>query len=114
MPRRNPLEGGHVRITRIAPLSVGKVAFVLYAGLGLIVGAIIALASVLGATIGAANGDHSAIFGAIFGVGAVILLPLMYGIFGALGGMLMAALYNLTAGFVGGVEFTIESTAGPR
>jgi len=40
-----------MRITRIAPLSVAKVAFVLYGMIGLIVGVIIALASLLGATL---------------------------------------------------------------
>jgi hypothetical protein len=103
-----------VRITRIGPLSAGKVAFVLYAGIGLIIGCIVAVASLLGATIGAASGDRSALFGAIFGVGAVILLPFMYGVFGALGAMLSAALYNLTAGVVGGVELTIEPAPGSR
>jgi hypothetical protein len=103
-----------VRITRIGPISVAKLAFVLYALIGLIIRCIIATASLLGATLGAANGDHSALFGAIFGVGAVILMPLMYGIFGALGAMLSAALYNLTAGVVGGVELTLEPAVGSR
>ena len=103
-----------MRITRIGPVSAGKVAFVLYAGIGLIIGCIVAVASLLGATIGAASGDRSALFGAIFGVGAVILLPIMYGVFGALGAMLAAALYNLTAGVVGGVELTIEPAPGSR
>jgi len=109
-----PSKEDFVRITRIGPVSAGKVAFVLYAGIGLIIGCIVAVASLLGATIGAASGDRSALFGAIFGVGAVILLPIMYGVFGALGAMLAAALYNLTAGVVGGVELTIESAQGSR
>jgi hypothetical protein len=54
------------------------------------------------------------LFGAIFGVGAVIVLPIMYGVFGALGAMLSAALYNVTAGAVGGVELTIEPAPGFR
>ena len=103
-----------MRITRIGPVSVAKVAFLLYAGIGLVLGCIVAVASLLGATLGAANGDHSALFGAIFGVGAVILFPLMYGFFGALGALLGAALYNLTAGVVGGVELTMEPAPGPR
>ena len=103
-----------MRITRIGPVSAGNVAFVLYAVIGLIFGCIVAVASLLGATIGAASGDRSALFGAIFGVGAVILLPIMYGVFGALGAMLAAALYNLTAGVVGGVELTIEPAQGSR
>ena len=86
----------------------------IYAGIGLIVGCIVAVASLLGATLQAVNGDHSAVFGAIFGIGAVILLPLMYGFFGALGALVSAALYNLTAGVVGGVELTLEPATGTR
>jgi hypothetical protein len=102
-----------VRITRIGPISAAKVAFVLYAGIGFIIGCIVAIASVLGATIGFANGDQSTLFGAIFGVGAVVLLPFLYGGFGAVGVLIATALYNLTAGIVGGIELTVE-TAAPR
>jgi ribose/xylose/arabinose/galactoside ABC-type transport system permease subunit len=102
-----------MRVTHIGPLSVAKVAFILYGGIGLIVGAIVALASLLGATIGMAQGEHSALIGAVFGVGAVVLLPLLYGGFGALGALISAGLYNLVAGMVGGVELTLEQ-AGPR
>jgi hypothetical protein len=41
---------------------------------------------------------------AAFGVGAVVILPIMYGVFGVLGGAVGAALYNVFAGMVGGVE----------
>ena len=93
-----------MRITHIGPLSVAKVAFVLYAALGLIFGGILALAAVLGASFGAAAGEEGAWMGAVFGVGAVVILPIFYGVMGALMGLLMAWLYNVVAGFVGGVE----------
>jgi hypothetical protein len=97
-----------MRITHIAPLSVAKVAFVLYGLIGLIIGGIIAIASLLGASLGAATGDRSALLSAIFGVGAVIFLPLLYGFFGAVGALISSAIYNMVAGMVGGVELTIE------
>lgn len=103
-----------MRITHIAPLSVAKVAFVLYGLIGLIIGGIIALASLLGAGFGAAGGDRSAIFGAIFGVGAVIFLPLLYGFFGAIGALISSAIYNVVAGLVGGIELTIEPAPTAR
>jgi hypothetical protein len=103
-----------MRITRIGPFSVAKVAFILYGGIGLIIGCIVALASLLGATLGATEGEHSALLGAIFGVGAVILFPLFYGVFGASGALISAALYNVVAGIVGGVELTMEPAAGQR
>ena len=95
---------GAMRITHIGPLSVAKVAFVLYAALGLIFGGIFAVAAVLGASFSAAAGEEQAWVGAIFGVGAVIFLPILYGVMGALMGLLMAWLYNVVAGFVGGIE----------
>jgi hypothetical protein len=103
-----------MRITHISPLSVAKVAFVLYGLIGLIVGACIALASLLGASFGAANGDRSALLGAVFGVGAVIFLPLLYGFFGAIGALISSAIYNVVAGMVGGVELTIEPAPASR
>jgi hypothetical protein len=97
-----------MRITRVSPVSVAKVAFVLYAVLGLIIGGIIACATLLGATLGPHTGDGSAVFGVIFGAGAVIFMPLLYGGFGALGALIGSAIYNLVAGFVGGIEVTLE------
>jgi hypothetical protein len=97
-----------MRLTRISPVSAAKVAFLLYGGLGLFIGAIVALASLVGASFGFGQHDGSALLGAVFGVGAVILLPLLYGGFGAIGAMIMAALYNLVAGIVGGLEVTLE------
>ena len=103
-----------MRITHIAPLSVAKVAFILYGLLGLVIGVIFAFASLLGATLGAVSGDHSAFFGAIFGVGAVVLMPLLYGGFGAIGALIAAAIYNVVAGMVGGIELTIEPAPTAR
>ncbi len=97
-----------MRITHIGPISVAKVAFVLYGVLGLIFGAFFAAVSLLGAGLGAAHGEESALLGAVFGVGAVILLPLLYGGLGAVTGLFMAWLYNVVAGLVGGVEVRTE------
>ena len=103
-----------MRLTYISPLSVAKVAFVLYGLIGLIIGCCVALASLLGAGFGAASGDRSAIFGAIFGVGAIVFLPLLYGFFGALGGLISSAIYNVVAGMVGGIEIKIEPAPAAR
>lgn len=97
-----------MRIIRVSPLSVAKVAFVLYAIIGLIIGGIIACAALLGATFGAHESEGSAVLGALFGVGAVIFMPILYGCFGALGALVSSAIYNVVAGFVGGIELTVE------
>jgi hypothetical protein len=100
-----------MRITHIGPLSVAKIAFVLYGVMGLIFGGIFALAAVFGASIGAGAGEDSALLGAVFGLGAVIVLPILYGGLGAVMALFMAWLYNVIAGFVGGIE--VRTEAGP-
>lgn len=94
-------------IRRIGPLSAGKVAGVLYAGFGLIVGAIVSLVAMAGGF--ASEETGGAAFGAVFGVGAIILLPILYGCMGFLAALLGAWLYNLAASLAGGVE--IEGSA---
>jgi len=92
-------------ITRVGPLSAAKVAGLLYVVIGLIAGALVSLFSMAGAAIGAGSGNgDGAMFGALFGVGAIILLPIFYGFFGFVGTLLMAALFNVAAGMVGGIE----------
>lgn len=100
-----------MRITYVGPLSIAKVAFVLYGVLGFVFGAFFAVAAVFGASMGAATGDESAWLGAIFGVGAIVAFPLFYGGMGALTTLLMAWLYNLVAGVVGGVEIRTETSS---
>jgi hypothetical protein len=43
-------------------------------------------------------------FGTIF----AIAMPVMYGVFGVIGGAIFAVLYNLVAGWVGGIEVELE------
>jgi hypothetical protein len=44
----------------------------------------------------------------MFGVGAIIVLPIFYGVLGVVMGALTAALYNLFAGMFGGIELDIQ------
>ena len=37
-----------------------------------------------------------------------IAMPIMYGVFGVVGGAIGAALYNLVAGWVGGIEVELD------
>src|SRR5687768_9191017 len=68
-------------VRSVAPLSVGKIAGVLYALIGLIVGAFFALAALAGAFAGA---EHAGIIGSIMGLGAIVVFPLLYGCMGFL------------------------------
>lgn len=96
-------------ITRVGPLSVAKIAGVLYAILGLIAGAFLSLIGIAGMAGGLANDSPGgAMFGALFGIGAIIALPIFYGVLGFLMMLLMAALFNLAARLAGGVELDVR------
>ncbi|HEX9670962.1 MAG TPA: hypothetical protein VGC93_15930 [Thermoanaerobaculia bacterium] len=97
-------------LKRIGVLSCGKMMGALYALMGLIFGAIFSLLSLVGGLAGLASGEDQAIFGVLFGVGAIVILPILYGIFGFLGGLLTAFLYNVVAGIAGGVELQLQQT----
>ena len=94
-------------IKRVSPLSCAKIAGLLYVVIGLIIGAMFSLIGIAGFAAAPAQ-DESAVFGALFGVGAIILFPIMYGCLGFIGAALMAWLYNLVAGAVGGVQVEVE------
>ncbi len=89
-------------IKRVGVLSAAKLYAAISFAMGLIVGVFFALASVIGMSMGAQ--DESPFFGMMFGVGAVVFLPIFYGLMGFVFGAIGAALYNLFAGMVGGLE----------
>ncbi len=92
-------------IKRIGPVSCGKVLGGLYGLLGLIAGGIFSLISLVGASVA---GSNEGLLAALFGVGAIIILPISYGVLGFIGGVISAALYNLVAGMFGGIEIEIQ------
>ena len=97
-------------LKRVGILSCAKLLGVLYGVLGLIFGAFISLFSVIASIAGFASDEaEGAIVGLIFGIGAVVILPIFYGIMGFLGGALTAAIYNLAARFTGGIELELET-----
>lgn len=97
-------------VKRVGVLSLGKVLAVVYGGLGLIVGALFAVAASFGSAIGSAlTGSSEEWFASLFlGAGAVIFLPVIYGFFGLVSGIVIAAIYNLAVRWVGGLELTLE------
>ena len=100
-------------VKRVGVLSFGKILGISYAVMGLFIGGIFALLSLVGAGMTAAGtGEADAMWGAMFGVGAVIFLPLFYGVLGFIFGLLGALLYNLLAGLVGGIEVELVDS-GP-
>jgi hypothetical protein len=99
-------------ITRIAPLQAGKMMGVLYACMGLIFMPIFMLAAIGGAfaqhaqaqTASAAPAAVAA--GVMFAVG--LFMPVIYGVMGFILGIIGAAIYNLVARWIGGIEVEVE------
>lgn len=95
-------------IHSIRVLSLGKILGSIYAGLGLIFGVILAAVSLIGLGPTAGDAEVPALLGLLMGGGAVIALPLFYGIFGFIGGLLVGTIYNFAARTVGGLEIEVS------
>ncbi|HXM99979.1 MAG TPA: hypothetical protein VN982_16040 [Candidatus Dormibacteraeota bacterium] len=93
-------------VKRIGPGSAFKVGLALYGFMGLIFGVIFGLVSMLGGAI--APPGQAGVFRMFFGMGAIIALPLVYGIFGGIIAAITAAIYNFVVGIVGGLEVDID------
>lgn len=92
-------------IKRIDVLSVAKITGIIAAAFGLIAGIITFL---FGSLLGGLVGEGAGGLGMFGGFMAVILLPIMYGIFGFIGGAIQAFIYNLAAGMIGGIRIETE------
>jgi len=93
----------------VGVMSCGKIGGTLYGLMGILLGGIFALISTLGLALGQSSSSGApAWLGAFFGVGSIILFPIIYGIMGFIGGLITAVLYNVLAGFVGGIEMELQ------
>jgi uncharacterized membrane protein len=100
-------------LKRIGPGSALKVGLVGYALLGLIVGVLVTLLALVRGPIACPFGSpHSAFcIGVVrhfHGGLALILCPIVYGIIGGICALIGSLIYNLVAGWVGGLEVDIS------
>ncbi|MGE3467829.1 MAG: hypothetical protein AB7J13_12975 [Pyrinomonadaceae bacterium] len=105
-----------LRIKKVGVLSAAKmygaIALVMSLIISIPYGLIIIVYSLFGA--GMVGGEAAVAIGGIGVVGGILVmigLPIMYAIIGFIGGAIGALLYNLFAGFVGGIEIEVESVA---
>jgi len=94
-------------LRRIDPFSLAKVFGLLYALIGLLVGALISLLAVAG-TLWQDSSSANDAFGFLFSAGAIVILPFLYGALGFVGGLITALFYNLAAKLAGGVVLELE------
>lgn len=91
-----------MKIMKIGALSAGKIAGVLYAAFGFVVGLIVFVLSLI---IGSGSGSDTGIFG---GLMAVFILPLLYGSIGTIFAIISAVVFNIVAKPLGGLEIETE------
>jgi hypothetical protein len=94
------------KIRRVGPLSVGTTLAAIYAAMGLLLLPFLLIAGVLGAL---ADEAGEAAGAGIVVVALAIFLPIIYGVFGFISGLIVGALYNLIAGWTGGIEVELSS-----
>ncbi|MGI9056655.1 MAG: hypothetical protein ACR2F2_12740 [Pyrinomonadaceae bacterium] len=104
-----------LKIRKLGVLSVAKILAIIYLGISLIIavpyGLVIIIFSLIGA--GSARGDAAFMVGGggvVMGIIVMIAIPIFYAIAGFIGGAIMALLYNLFAGIVGGIEIEVENS----
>ncbi len=96
-------------LKRIGPLSLAKIAGIIYVVLGFLVGIFISMLALLGVFAGSmAENGPGPIIGMFLGIGAIILFPIFYGVLGFVFGAVFAWLYNLFAGIVGGIGLDLQ------
>ena len=94
-------------VKRIVPMSIAKLAGLLYAVIGFIVGCFFALISMVS---GVSNTESFGPLAGLFvGAGAILFMPLFYGGLGFAGTYLSAVLYNVLARRTGGIEVEVDS-----
>jgi hypothetical protein len=93
-------------IKRIGPLSCAKITGVIYAILGIVVGAAFSLASITGTVTTGASEDAPT--RAAMGIAAIVALPIVYGGLGFCVTFIFAWLYNALVDVVGGIEIELQ------
>jgi hypothetical protein len=99
-------------IRRFGVISVAKMYGLLMFIFGLIIGVLYGLFFIIfGAAMTAAGGNQATVSGVstvVIGIGAMIGIPLMYGVLGFIMGAIGALIYNAVSGIIGGIKFDLE------
>lgn len=99
-----------VTLKKIPPVPAAKLVAVIYGCFGLIFIPIFAI----GALAGALSGEEGAGIAAGMGIVMAILMPLFYVAMGFIVTLIGCFIYNLAAGWVGGIELEFDETSIER
>ena len=92
-------------VKRVGVWSAARLYAAIMAAFSLLVAIPIALFSLVGAGLAP---EAQSWMGPIFGIGAIVFLPVLYGVMGLVIGAVFAVLYNVFAGVVGGLSVDVE------
>jgi hypothetical protein len=95
-----------LEIKSLGVLSVAKLQAVVGLVMGLIIGVIYFIIAVFSALLSGSRGGGAFLYGVI----VLIAAPVLYAIFGFIGGAVFSFVYNLVAGYVGGIEIEVENS----
>lgn len=105
-----------LKLRRIAPLQAGKMLAAFYGLMSLLFIPFMLFFMAMGSFAARHQGSGSAspmplMFG--LGVGFMVLIPFFYAAMGFILGVISAAIYNLLAGWIGGIELEFEAKQPP-
>ncbi len=95
-------------IKSVGVMSVARIAAAIYGIFGLIAGVLFSLAAVAGFGLSQEVSESVSFMGPLFGLGAVIVLPVLYFVLGFLGGAIGAWVFNNAAAAMGGLQIVVE------
>jgi len=96
------------KLKRIAPVKFGIILGVFYGLISLIFVPFLLLVTVAASLAPSHDDEAQKHMAAGMSLVMCVVLPVFYTVFGGLFGMLAAWLYNVVAGWVGGIEFEVE------
>jgi Na+-transporting NADH:ubiquinone oxidoreductase subunit NqrD len=93
------------RLRSVNPVQLGLVLGLIYAVLAIIVALLYVLFGA--AFFSAMHADYAGML-PMMGIGLIVVAPFAYFVVGFLVGLIGAALFNLVAGWIGGIEVTFQ------
>lgn len=106
----------NLKLKRIAPLQAGKMLAAFYGLLSLLLIPFMFVAMTFASLASRHAGGSAPAFPLMFGmgIGFMVFLPVLYAVMGFVFGAISAFVYNLLAGWIGGLELVFEQTAPPQ
>jgi len=95
-----------LRLMNVNMISLAKIIAIVYGLFGLIMGCFVAVSKMLGIQ---ATGEMAQLQN--FGVGAIVILPVIYCIIGAISGLVSAFFFNTAIKWVGPLELNVAERA---